>query len=72
MGKSERVEELVSPGFRHQSKVTDWSVEPEQFGKFLITIFDEWVRNDVGSYFVQLFDVKNKKRNPFSIISLAR
>jgi radical SAM protein with 4Fe4S-binding SPASM domain len=25
--------------------------------KFLCAIFDEWVRNDVGKYFVQIFDV---------------
>jgi uncharacterized protein len=31
-------------------------VKPEQFGRFLITIFDEWVRHDVGRLFVQLFD----------------
>ncbi|OJV26483.1 MAG: anaerobic sulfatase maturase [Verrucomicrobia bacterium 61-8] len=37
--------------------VTDWSVEPRQYGEFLCTIFDEWVRNDVGRTFVQMFDV---------------
>lgn len=37
--------------------VTDWSVEPSQYGAFLCTIFDEWVRNDVGRVFVQIFDV---------------
>lgn len=37
--------------------VTKWSVEPDQFGTFLCSIFDEWVRNDVGMYFVQYFDV---------------
>ena len=37
--------------------VTEWSVEPEQYGKFLTTIFDEWVKQDVGKVFVQLFDV---------------
>jgi len=37
--------------------VTAWSVQPKQFGKFLCTIFDEWVRHDVGRYYVQLFDV---------------
>ena len=36
--------------------VTDFSVTPEQWGNFLCTIFDEWVRNDVGEYFIQLFD----------------
>ena len=33
-----------------------FSVSPEQWGKFLIGIFDEWVKEDVGEYFVQLFD----------------
>lgn len=37
--------------------VTDWSVQPKQFGKFLCTIFDEWVRHHVGRCYVQLFDV---------------
>ena len=37
--------------------VTEWSVEPEQYGKFLTTIYDEWVKRDVGKVFVQLFDV---------------
>ena len=27
------------------------------YGEFLIVIFDEWVRRDVGSVFVQIFDV---------------
>jgi uncharacterized protein len=36
--------------------VTDRSVKPEQYGRFLITIFDEWVRRDVGKVFVQSFD----------------
>ena len=39
------------------SPVTDWSVEARQYGAFLCTIFDEWVRRDVGRVFVQLFDV---------------
>jgi uncharacterized protein len=38
------------------SPVTDWSVEAEQYGNFLCAIFDEWVRRDVGTTFVQLFD----------------
>ena len=40
------------------SQVTPWSVEPEQYGKFLCEIFDHWVRNDVGRVFVQIFDVQ--------------
>ncbi|HTU49305.1 MAG TPA: anaerobic sulfatase-maturation protein [Acidobacteriaceae bacterium] len=48
---------LVSPSFSDRSRVSDWSVEPVQFGRFLSAIFDEWVHNDVGKTFVQLFDV---------------
>lgn len=36
--------------------LTEFSVTPEQWGNFLVTIFDEWVRNDVGDYFIQIFD----------------
>lgn len=38
-------------------KVQEFSVEAEPYGKFLTSIFDEWVRHDVGRHFVQLFDV---------------
>jgi len=48
---------LVTPSYGEDATVTEWSVEPEQYGKFLIEIFDEWVRNDVGRIFVQMFDV---------------
>ncbi|MDM7921893.1 MAG: anaerobic sulfatase maturase [Pyrinomonadaceae bacterium] len=37
--------------------VTDRSVRPKQYGRFMSDIFDEWVRHDVGSVFVQLLDV---------------
>ncbi len=47
---------LVSPGYEKNARVTDWSVDPEGFGKFLVTIFEEWVRHDVARYFVQIFD----------------
>jgi uncharacterized protein len=39
-----------------QSPVTEWSVEAKSYGNFLCAIFDEWVRQDVGRVFVQLFD----------------
>lgn len=38
------------------STVTDRSVRPEQWGRFLTEIFDEWVRRDVGRIFVLNFD----------------
>ncbi len=48
---------LVSPDYTGDAEVTEWSVEPLQYGKFLSEIFDEWVRKDVGKIFVQIFDV---------------
>ena len=48
---------LIRPEVVPGAVVADWSVEPLQFGKFLCRIFDEWVRADVGRYFVQIFDV---------------
>ncbi len=36
--------------------VSERSVLPAQFGRFLIGVFDEWVRNDVGRVFVRDFD----------------
>lgn len=36
--------------------LADFSVTPKQWGNFLCAIFDEWVRNDVGKMFVEIFD----------------
>jgi uncharacterized protein len=55
-GEEENNLKLVSPVYGNDAKVTDWSVDAMDFGKFLVTIFDEWVRNDVARYFVQIFD----------------
>lgn len=38
------------------NQVTEWSVEPDKYGDFLIAVFDEWVRNDVGKTFVMNFE----------------
>jgi uncharacterized protein len=48
---------LIGPRYEAEAEVSEWSVEPSQFGKFLCEIFDEWVRRDVARYFVQVFDV---------------
>jgi uncharacterized protein len=37
--------------------VTGRSVTAEQYGRFLIDVFEEWVRRDVGTVYVQMFDV---------------
>lgn len=41
---------------RKDLEVTKQTVRPEQWGDFLIGLFDEWVRRDVGEVFVQIFD----------------
>jgi uncharacterized protein len=32
------------------------AVGPDEWGEFLCSLFDEWVKNDVGQVFVQIFD----------------
>jgi uncharacterized protein len=42
--------------YQEGTAVSDRSVQPEQFGRFLSVIFDEWVRRDVGTIYVQTFE----------------
>ena len=53
-GKKARPEivEPLTPG----ATPSFWSVSARGFGEFMTDIWDEWVRRDVGSTFVQLFD----------------
>ena len=46
----------TTPASRRATRVTDRSVDPEAWGAFLVAVFDEWVRRDVGEVFVQMFD----------------
>lgn len=50
------VERDNESGYQEGNKVTDRSVRPEQFGRFLIEIFDEWIKRDAGRTFVLNFD----------------
>ena len=52
----ERVNADGSTAIQAGDRVTERSVKPEQFGRFLIGVFDEWVRRDVGKVFIQHFD----------------
>ena len=47
---------LASINDADDAPVTDFSVTPEQWGSFLCGLFDEWVKQDIGRVFVQIFD----------------
>jgi uncharacterized protein len=50
------VERVNTTGHQRGDRVTNRSVRPEQWGRFLIEVFDEWVHRDVGETFVLNFD----------------
>jgi uncharacterized protein len=50
------VEVETPPAAGRPGTVTARSVQPDDYGRFLTAIFDEWVRRDVGRMFVQTFD----------------
>ena len=37
--------------------LTDRSISPDGYGRFLIDVFEDWVRRDIGEVYVQMFDV---------------
>jgi len=39
-----------------ETEVTPWTVEPGAYGDFLIAVYEEWVRRDVGKVFVMNFE----------------
>ncbi|MBR2300678.1 MAG: anaerobic sulfatase-maturation protein [Bacteroidaceae bacterium] len=47
---------IVSPD-EENAVPAPWSVAAEDYGNFMCDVFDEWIKFDVGNYFVQLFDV---------------
>lgn len=47
--------ELSKPG-HPMSVVTDWSVDPDDWGNFLKVVFEEWVNHDLGRVLVNLFE----------------
>lgn len=47
---------IVPPG-TPGAMIAPWSITSKAFGKFMCDIFDEWVVQDVGERFVQLFDI---------------
>lgn len=57
LGWSERPKEKRLLYTQTGSLVTERSVSGAQYGQFLVDVFEEWVRHDVGRVYVQLFDV---------------
>ena len=51
------VQRVNDSGFQEGTEASSRSVTGRQYGDFLITVFNEWVRQDVGKMFVQMFDV---------------
>jgi uncharacterized protein len=51
---------LAGPASLHkkeeQTRVTPWTVESEAYGDFLIAVYEQWVRHDVGKVFVMNFE----------------
>ncbi|MBF0527725.1 MAG: anaerobic sulfatase maturase [Deltaproteobacteria bacterium] len=43
-------------GEADRTEVTPWAVIPEIYGDFLISIYEEWIRHDVGKVFVMNFE----------------
>lgn len=46
---------IVDPS-EEGARIAPWSISAIGYGKFMCEIFDWWVRYDVGTYFVNLFD----------------
>jgi uncharacterized protein len=47
---------LVEKEMESGSNVTATSVRPDDFGKFLCKIFDEWIEHDIGRVKIQIFE----------------
>ena len=47
---------LIHPKSLSEKSLTPFSVQGEDYGHFMIAIFDEWIRKDVGRIYVQSFD----------------
>jgi len=45
-----------NPAAAPGTSASEWPVDEDQFSRFLIAIFEEWVRRDVGVVFVRNFD----------------
>jgi uncharacterized protein len=73
--KPENMPPIDSNGARpgnDESVVTDWSVDPDEFGSFLCSVFDEWYSHDIGKVFVyhieSVFYTASGMKSPMCIL----
>ena len=57
MTRADQPRPFIVPPHTPGSEPAPWSVTAKGYGDFMCDIFDEWVIQDVGRYYVQLFDV---------------
>jgi uncharacterized protein len=64
----ERIDDEGHTIYQRGTHLSERSVRAEPFGRFLIQVFDEWVRHDVGRIYVQTFEAaaRNWLRLPSS------
>ena len=53
---SATVRGLAPPDTRESASLAPWSVPAKKYGEFLNSIFDVWIRKDIGKIFVQMFE----------------
>lgn len=47
---------LIGPDYQLEADITEWSVDSLAYGQFLSEIFKVWVKRDIGSIWVQMFE----------------
>ncbi len=62
---------LVQAESNVESTLAPWSVPSLKFGRFLVDVFNEWLKKDVGNYFIQVFDatLANEMGQPAGVCS---
>ncbi len=50
------IKHLAHPQYIGPTAIPDYTIEPEEWGDFLIAVFNEWIRHDIGKHFIQFFE----------------
>jgi uncharacterized protein len=57
-----KVGQLAARPETPDSVVTDWSVDPDDYGRFLCEVFDTWYARDLGRHWLQLVETLVSQR----------